>query len=570
MPAVVLLACLAFAGLLAPSAAPAASAYNADCQMRTCGWVSEDGSRTIFPFYEELTPRAGRAQVYERAGGVTKALVRYPADPPDPTYAAPLGISADGAHVFLWTNLALAPGDEDGNTSDVYDLFRGTQTLLSTGPLDDHSSYSSGPGAPFMMNFAGASADGSRVFLLSLFAPVVPEDTDRCPDLYERFAGQTALVSTGPTATPAFPTGTCDLVGFGGLAADGSRVFFSSYDVLVPGDEGGNDLYERAGSTVTLLTTYPDADGGCVDTPRFGDSSADGRTVLFSTNIRVVPEDQDRTDDVYRRNPDGSFALVSRGTEGPPVGGGCAMFEGDTPVAISADGAAAVFSTRFSLSPEDRDSSADLYGVAGRGAPEIVTTGPTDPNTDSQQQRWPADVSDDATRVAFETDQALVAEDSDRRLDVYLRSPGQTDLISTGPLADGGDRDSNLVGISGDGRTVAFVTTERMTGDDTDRASDIYVRQVDLVPGRPAAGGDGVEADRSPRPDRPRLGRVDRPADEDRPPGRALRPPSRGDPARLPEGRDERAPATGAWSPARTARSWPGPASRSGWATAGA
>ena len=250
----------------------------------------------------------------------------------------------------------------------------------------------------------------------------------------------------------------------------------------MPGDEGGNDLYERAGSTVTLLTTYPDVDGGCVDTPRFGDSSADGRTVLFSTNIRVVPEDQDRTDDVYRRNPDGGFALVSRGTEGPPVGGGCAMFEGETPVAISADGATAVFSTRFSLSPEDRDSSTDLYGVAGAGPPALVTTGPTDPNADSQQQRWPADVSDDATRVAFETDQPLTAEDTDRRLDVYLRSPGGTELISTGPEADGGERDSNLVGISGNGRTVAFVTTERMTGEDTDRASDIYVRQVDLVP----------------------------------------------------------------------------------------
>jgi hypothetical protein len=475
-----LFACVAFAGLLVPSAAPAAQAYNADCQMRICGWVSEDGTRTVFPFYEELTPRAGRAQVYERAGGVTKALVPYPSDPPDPTYAAPLGISADAEHVFLWTNLALAPGDDDGNTSDVYDLSNGTETLLSTGPLDDQSSYSSGPGSPFMMTFEGASADGSRVFLQSLFSPVVPEDTDRCPDLYERFAGRTTLVSTGPTATPAFPPGTCDLVRFGGLSADGSRVFFSTHDALVPGDEGDNDLYERAGSTVTLLTTYPDVDGGCIDTPEFGDSSADGRTVLFSTNIRVVPEDQDRTGDVYKRNPDGSFVLVSRGTEGPPVGGGCAMFEGDTPVAISADGGTAVFSTRFSLSPEDRDSSNDLYSVAGAGAPTLVSTGPTDPNTDSQFQRWPADVSDDATRVAFETDQSLLAEDTDHRIDVYLRSPGSTELISTGPEADGGERDSNLVGISGDGRTVAFATSERMTGEDTDQAPDIYVRQVEL------------------------------------------------------------------------------------------
>ena len=531
-----LFACVALAGLLAPSGAPAAQAYNADCQMRICGWVSEDGTRTVFPFYEELTPRAGRAQVYERAGGVTRALVPYPPDPPDPTYAAPLGISADADHLFLWTNLALAPGDDDGNTSDVYDLSNGTETLLSTGPLDDQSSYASGPGAPFMMTFEGASADGSRVFLQSWFSPVVPEDTDGCPDLYERSAGRTTLVSTGPTATPAFPPGTCDLVRFGGLSADGSRVFFSTHDALVPGDEGDNDLYERAGSTVTLLTTYPDVDGGCIDTPEFGDSSADGRTVLFSTNIRVLPEDQDRTGDVYTRNADGSFALVSRGTEGPPVGGGCAMFEGDTPVAISADGGTAVFSTRFSLSSEDRDSSNDLYSVAGAGAPALVSTGPTDPNTDSQYQRWPADVSDDATRVAFETDQSLLAEDADHRVDVYLRSPGRTELISTGPEADGGERDSNLVGISGDGRTVAFATSERMTGEDL------------TTPPTSMCARSGRR--RSPAPERrrrrrrscvgfgqdpARLGRVDPPADEDLPHGPAARAASRRGPARLSE-----------------------------------
>ena len=78
--------------------------------MRICGWVSEDGTRTVFPFYEELTPRAGRAQVYERAGGVTRALVPYPPDPPDPTYAAPLGISADAEHRLPLDQPGAGPG----------------------------------------------------------------------------------------------------------------------------------------------------------------------------------------------------------------------------------------------------------------------------------------------------------------------------------------------------------------------------------------------------------------------------------------------------------------------------
>jgi hypothetical protein len=469
---------LAGAALLGgPSQAPAAQGYHAECETHFCGGVSEDGTRAIFPFAEELTPGAEKAEVYERAGGVTKALILYPANPPKPTYAALLGISSDARHVFVWTNLALTSSDRDGNTGDVYDISGGRATLLSTGPLDDQSSISSGPGAPFMMFYEGASADGQHVFLDSLY-PVVPADTDGCVDVYERFGEETRLVSTGPTASPSFPAPNCDLARYDGLSADGSHVFFSSYDHLVPEDEGGNDIYQRVGDTVSLLTTYPGYDGNCIDTPQFGNASADGHTVLFSTNIRVSPEDHDRTDDVYKREPDGAFVLVSRGTEGPPVGQGCAMFEGDTPVALSANGLTAIFETTAALSPEDRDSASDLYSTTDGGPMSLVTTGPTDPNSNERIQRWAADVSDDASHVAFETDQQLVPEDTDHSIDVYLRVGDRTELVSTGPTGGNGEFDATLLSISGDGQTVAFATKEQMNSEDTDHRMDFYVRQA--------------------------------------------------------------------------------------------
>jgi len=64
---------------------------------------------------------------------------------------------------------------------------------------------------------------------------------------------------------------------------------------------------------------------------------------------------------------------------------------------FSADGHAAIFETRSRLSPEDRDSSNDLYSAADGGAISLVTTGPTDPSLDGHSivfPDWLADVSD--------------------------------------------------------------------------------------------------------------------------------------------------------------------------------
>jgi len=461
-----------------PASAGAVQGYKAECETAFCGGVSEGGSRAVFPFYEELTQGAGRAQVYERVGGVTRALVPYPQDPPQRTYVGLVGLSADARHAFVSTNLALVAEDRDGGGTDVYDISGGVPSLLSTGPLDTQAEPDFGPMAAPML-FQGASADGSRVFLDSLFAPLVTEDADRCPDLYERFAVQTRMVSTGPAATQSYPEHLCDIAHYDGLSADGSHVFFSTGDHLIAEDEGGDDIYQRVGDTLTVLTTYPERiERDCVDLPKFGDASADGRMVLFATNMPILPQDTDSTYDVYKRGPDGVVTLVSRGTEG---GIGPCGFAGDSPVALSADGRTAIFETASSLSPEDKDSSVDLYSTDDSGAMALITTGPADASLDEQvfvPPAWPADVSDDASHVAFESHQPLVAADTDDSVDVYLRAGGGTELISTGPLGGSADLGADLLSISGDGQTIAFATQEQLTAEDTDRKMDFYVSRL--------------------------------------------------------------------------------------------
>ena len=56
-------------------------------------------------------------------------------------------------------------------------------------------------------------------------------DTDTFVDVYERAGGQTTLVSTGPTGG----NGTFH-AGFAGASADGTRVFFETEESLVSAD----------------------------------------------------------------------------------------------------------------------------------------------------------------------------------------------------------------------------------------------------------------------------------------------------------------------------------------------
>jgi hypothetical protein len=414
----------------------------------------------VFPFEGELTAGAGDRQLYEWSGGGLRPLL-----PPDLKYWPQLDeVSADATHVFVTTNLALSPEDTDGFGIDVYDLSGGQATLVSGGPFD---------AGPFV-SFAGASPDGSRAFFEAFPAPT-PGSSSFCPGLYEHFTGQSSLLAPDPD--PPLPP-VCDSVKFGGVSEDGSHVFFTSESELEPGDETGEDIYQRVGTSLTRLTTYPEPKNGCVDLVKFADASRDGGTVLFATNTQVVPEDNDSTFDVYKRHPDGTFSLVSRGTDGgnQPCG-----FGGDRPVALSADGSTAIFETTARLSPADTDSSNDLYAVSDGGSPELLSTGPTDSNVDERSvvfPDWLALASSDARRVAFETKQPLVAADKDAATDVYIGAEGHTELISANAGEKGSGGNAELLALSGDGSTVVFATNESLVARDRNGKRDVYLRRV--------------------------------------------------------------------------------------------
>jgi hypothetical protein len=88
------------------------------------------------------------------------------------------------------------------------------------------------------------------------------------------------------------------------LSDDGSRLFFSSPDPLVPGLAGGRmKVFEYEDGAPALISGAGEGAGNDV----FLDASASGDDVFFATSERLVPTDADELVDVYDARVDGGF-----------------------------------------------------------------------------------------------------------------------------------------------------------------------------------------------------------------------------------------------------------------------
>src|SRR3954449_11698921 len=83
----------------------------------------------------------------------------------------------------------------------------------------------------------------------------------------------------------------------------------------------------------------------------------------------------------------------------------------------------------------------------------------------------------DGSRVYFASTEQLLPEDTDSSVDVYIRRGSKLELAS-GPAPgapDSGASGVQVRGLSADGSTVVFMTTDSLSPDDTDDgAIDIY------------------------------------------------------------------------------------------------
>jgi len=310
--------------------------------------LSSDGLRVIFATVERLSPSDldDQVDIYEATGGAMVLLSTGPTDdgkcPAVDCDAELESISPDASRIVFDTREALVEGDTDG-ANDLYERAGGTTTLLSVGASGQDVSFP---------EFLAASSDASRVLFASS-EKLTADDRDQYPDIFERAAGTTRLVSGGRLDT-SFPGATAPGVEFAGASKDLSRVFFTTYEGLIPSDRWGDlDLYEHVGNRTTLVSGSARAPNDENSTIRFEGCSANGRTVLFLTESSLLAKDRGEKRDLYART--GSrLTLLTRGFAGHQGGGPRVL-------ALSADGRRVVFASLARLAKRDHDRRRDLY-----------------------------------------------------------------------------------------------------------------------------------------------------------------------------------------------------------------
>lgn len=155
----------------------------------------------------------------------------------------------------------------------------------------------------------------------------------------------------------------------------------------------------------------------------------------------------------------------------------------------SADGKVVFFDSEEQLIEGDTDNKRDVYErsydeAVGAYVTREVSIGPTG-GTNSYPAQFEA-ASEDGTRVFFSTEERLTAEDTDLQTDVYMRDleTGTTVLVTQGnascaPGCGNGANPVTFANATADGSRVFFETKERLASADTDNSTDLYMRNLE-------------------------------------------------------------------------------------------
>jgi DNA-binding beta-propeller fold protein YncE len=274
--------------------------------------------------------------------------------------AGVMGTSEDATKIYFVSTKALASGAVAGEPNlYLREHGVGVKLVATLGDLDsDHFASPSPVNIKPNFRTSRVSADGQHAVFMSHASPTDYDNTDASsaqPDaevfLYDAEAGEGAgdLVCVSCNPTGARPAGrkigakneekteiwfAAQIPGWEYqhhasrvLAEDGSRLFFESYDSLVPSDtNGARDVYEwqRASGEQACAAIgaalYSRDSGGCLSlissgkSPQdseFIDASTDGRDVFFTTRESLFSEDPGLID-VYDARIGGGFAAKIR------------------------------------------------------------------------------------------------------------------------------------------------------------------------------------------------------------------------------------------------------------------
>jgi hypothetical protein len=478
---------------VAPSPIPPASQFPPASQILNVQGASANGSCVVFSSNAQLTPNAqpsriapGETQVYESCGDQPQLVSTLPDGTP-----ARVATTGSSQQILSLANMrgVLARNAVSANAERVY-WTEPDKSILSLG----------GPGSLYLRENASQPpsaisgeqcTEPTKACTLPVYVPVSPQLPGRF--WYASPDGSAALYTVGRTAQGAFAETSLfeysaatqsshliaeEVLGLMGASEDLSRVYLVSRQALAEGAQVGAPnlyLYEAGDfrfvgvlSAVDALTTESLSGGvkGRLSPvqvePNHHTSyvTPDGQTVVFMSTARLTA--YDNTDgvtgnpdaEVYRYSAGGSPALVC--------------------VSCNSTGAAPLgVELPFS----------NVAGGALVGAAQITRA--------NNQLYAPRVLSDDGTRVFFESFEALLPTDVNGQTDVYeWEAPGAGDCTTAAPAfspSNGGcislissgraSRASAFVDASADGSSAFFTTIGSLVAQDEGQV-DIYDAQV--------------------------------------------------------------------------------------------
>jgi hypothetical protein len=449
------------------------------------------------------------------------------------------GASADFEHIAFESDYNLTP-QASGEERKAYEWADGQVRLVGVLPDSACASppcpaassvlggsaswgFSGGGNGMFTAETGAVSDDGSRIFFTAgwpSYSPPFPGTRFPVPgDLYLREDGtRTVQIDASERSIPR--AGDSGQSTFQWATPDGSRVFFLSNTDLTDDDNDGGegrDLYRYdvdapAGQHLTLLTPElrtPDALGisyviAASEDGEFlyflgkapqGSTAAQGIYVLHGDMVRLVGVKdkrlsfgEDGARGGYRQvavSRDGRHLLLgSYDGQGlgydnvaPPKVGewpSCSLSGAEVTEDRQSGGGRCRELFLYSYDSDTlRCASCNPSGAPPRGNASYVASLF---NSSEGQENLPQPMSEDGRHVFFDSRDALVPEDTNGKIDVYLyeAETGKLALISSGQC----NCDSYFVGASPDGEDVFFTTKEQLVRKDADSLYDIYDARV--------------------------------------------------------------------------------------------
>ena len=408
----------------------------------------------------------------------------------------PIGsVSKDGRYVvFSSTVNSLVTGD----TNAQQDVFLRNTTLPASDPnalkLISRSPVSTKSGnglssQPFI------SADGKYVVFSSTASDLIPGDTIvKDIFLYDVTNDKiTALISRSTAALSALSNASSDNASIAVDALGTIYIAFTSRaSNLVPNVLGGfNNVYlwkkpVTGAETIALLSRTAVGTGGNQDAIT-SIVSADGKFVAFSSNASNLEGagtiDTNNVTDVFLYDiTANTLKLVSQSTAGAI--GNDASFN---PVISDVGGVVAFESNARNLTAiADTNAATDIFRSAA-GVVSLVSVnaagtaaGNAASGQSGQQSGFTGvSLSADGSSIAFTSlaSDLSTTTDANTKSDVFVRNvtTSKTTLISQAAGIVSNGTSSNVV-ISGDGQTVAFISTAtNLSTRDTDASADVYI-----------------------------------------------------------------------------------------------